>query len=81
MFCPVNPKYPMHLDSRCSRGSNFALDVVRTKTNLRIARAFEDVLVHFSIAALIAGLSAGRIEHNLAPDFLRRRIEVDFATL
>ena len=59
--------------------SHRAIDAIRREDDLRILRAFEDVLVHAAVALLIAAVAAGRVHRHFARDLAVGRIEADRA--
>src|SRR5216684_219244 len=81
MLASMDSEHSVDLHRRGARERHFAIDTVRTERDLRVARAFEDILVHLLVAPSAAAIAAGRIEHNGSVDLSRHRIEPDIAAL
>jgi tetratricopeptide (TPR) repeat protein len=77
----VDLERALHLEVRFSllgKGPDHALG---KENDLRIARAFEDLVVHVGIAIVIAALAAGCVHHDFACRVTRLRIELDDSAL
>jgi hypothetical protein len=56
-----------------------SLYAIRTEFDLGITLAFQDILVHFAVAAAIACLPGGSVEHDFPGDCCGGGIEMDLA--
>src|ERR1700746_3643695 len=81
VFGSMDAEHAMHLNRGGSGCGNFSFYAVGAEPDLRIARAFENVLMPLPVATTVAALPAGRIEHNLTADLLRCRVEMNLAAL
>ena len=58
-----------------------SLDAARNENDLRKFRAFQNLLVHFFVAAFVAALAAERVHHDGSGCGAFGRIEMNFAAL
>src|SRR5690348_2246933 len=55
--------------------------MLRRKDDVRVFRAFQNVLVHLLVATIAAALAAGGINHNLASSLARRVVKLYASSL
>ena len=77
----VNVEHAVNFHGRFSLARNCAVDSVGTKRNLGIARALQNFLVHLAVAHPAAAIAARGVDHNLARDFSRCRLELKRSVL
>lgn len=75
----VNPEHTFDLHSGHALRKNFAIDVTGAECYLRIAITFQNIFVHFFVAGVVGGFSAGRVKNNLATNGVSCGIEMQFS--
>src|SRR6266853_4908942 len=81
VFAAMQNKNPVHLNRKASLRRNFPFDPVRPKNDFGILPAFENVLVHFLIAPIVAAVSACRVYADLTIGFTARSVKLDRTVL
>jgi hypothetical protein len=81
MIGSVQPEYAVDLDTRVSLQLDFAYQFGGRESDLGVALALQDFLVHFVVATLVLSVAAGSVDDNQAAGRARRRIEVNRPTL
>src|ERR1022692_1933445 len=75
----VDAKHSVHLNLRRAVRSDHAIDAIRREDDLRILRAFENLLVHAAVARIVAARAAGGVHRHFARDLAGGGIEADGA--
>src|SRR5579883_2130942 len=77
----VNAKHAVHGQLRSNAPGDFSVEPVPPKSDLGVPRALQNLLAHFPVAPVVAGLPAGRVEHGFSENRPAGRVELQFALL
>ena len=77
----VNFEDAMHVDLRWALRSEFAINTIGGERGFGIALAFENLLVHATVARVASACAAGDVDDDLARCLARIRIEMDGSAL
>ena len=81
LFDAMDAEDSMHVDRRRALGTNLAVNVVGTKTDLWILDTFKDFFMHLSISHTVAAVCAGRIDHQFPANLAGSRIVAHLSML
>jgi hypothetical protein len=77
MFTAMNAESAVHFDLRLAALSNSTLHTVWRKNGVRVARGFQNVLVHLAVTRTVSRLSTSHIDRDLTACLTGARIEAD----